>query len=188
MKIRKLRKILNNTGYALSNEGDYLAVGNAYIHNIIMLNKKTLELTTYCKNGRNEFESNSGKNVKLRFIWDKMTELIASGEIEDILEGKDVIENPLPVFTVVDGEVVESVTDSYEYPSTDNDGVLLHKNTHFPEKNQAIAEEISCLEARIEGREERIAELKKEVKTVEDKVTLLKGYLFKLKNEAIKCN
>jgi hypothetical protein len=139
MKARKLRSILNNTKYSISNNKKYIAVGSPLCHDLISVDKETLKikyaLDTWHE-GRKALE-NKGCD-ELLFIWDKLQELIENGEIHDIINGKDIIEKPLPVFTVENGVLVESVTDEYGWPNTDDDGICMYENTHFPTKIQAI--------------------------------------------------
>lgn len=155
MKARLLRKLLNNTAYSISNHDGYIAVGSPLCHDLISVSKEKLKLSyaldTY-RQGRECFTESSQKSesTELLFIWDKLTELIKNGEIMDIINGRDFIENPLPVFTVVDGELVESVTDAYGWPNTDDNGICMYKNTHFSTKEQAIEYGIRKYEADID--------------------------------------
>ena len=41
MKARKLKEILGETGYIIADFGDYIGIGNGYIHDIIHLDKRT---------------------------------------------------------------------------------------------------------------------------------------------------
>jgi hypothetical protein len=141
-------------------------VEGAYSHNLISVDKKTLKvkyaLDTFNR-GREAL-----KNEELEFIWDTLHRLIETGEIREIIDGRDIIKNPLPVFTVTgDGELIESVTDKYGWPNTDDDGILMYDNTHFPAKKQALKYGIRELSLSIEtydriigDHEVKIAELK----------------------------
>lgn len=164
MKARKLRVLLNDTQYSLSNHAEYIAIGSDLCHDLISVNKKTLKvryaLDTF-NNGRDAL-----KNDKLIFIWDKLHELIESGEIHDIINGKDVIENPLPVFTVECGKLVESVTDKYGWPNTDDDGVMMYENTHYPTKEQAIKYGLNEERLAAKWNKERISELEAEAEKI----------------------
>lgn len=152
MKARLLKKLLNNTGYAVSNNEGYIAIGSPLCHNLISVDKQTLKLKyaldTFGQGRAALSERQRDSSKELLFIWDKLNELILSGEIQDIINGKDEIENPLPVFTVNDdGVLVESVTDAYGWPNTDDNGVCMYENTHFPTKEQAIKAGIEELRA-----------------------------------------
>jgi len=168
MKARKLKQILNDTGYAVSNHEDYIAVGSPLCHDLISVDKKTLNvkyaLDTFRK-GREclEHKTNSKGESELLFIWDKLHELIQNGEIQDIITGKDIIENPLPVFTVNNGELVESVTDKYGWPNTDDNGICMYDNTHFPTKKEAIQYGIEEYESRIIYSNKRIVQIELEL-------------------------
>ena len=161
MKARKLKQILNDTGYAISNHEDYIAVGSPLCHDLISVDKKTFNikyaLDTFHK-GREAIRS-----AELEFIWDKLHELVETGEIHDIINGKDIIENPLPVFTVNNGLLIESVTDKYGWPNTDDNGICMYDNTHFPTKKEAIEYGIKEYTAGAENVKERIQEIEKDL-------------------------
>jgi hypothetical protein len=180
MQARKLRKILNDTEYTISNSGDCICIGSSCVHDLISVDKKTFRVEyafdTFNK-GREAI-----KHEELLFIWDTLHRLIETGEIHEIIEGKDVIENPLPVFTVNNGELAESITDKYGWPNTDDDGVVMYDNTHFQTKMQALKygiEELSAREKRydrmIKKHEKEIARIKPEKQEVRLKLeTLIK--------------
>lgn len=182
MKARLLKKLLNDTGYAVSNNRDYIAVGSPLCHDLISVNKETLKvkyaLDTF-REGRKclEGKSNSKGENELLFIWDKLHELIENGQIHDIINGKDVIENPLPVFTVKDGKVIESVTDKYGWPNTDDDGVCMYENTHFPTAKQAIEYGISEYNAEKENVIRRIEEIESDLSKAKERLSTYESYI-----------
>jgi hypothetical protein len=182
MKARLLKKLLNDTGYAVSNNRDYIAVGSPLCHDLISVNKKTLKvkyaLDTF-REGRKclEGKSNSKGENELLFIWDKLHELIDSGQIQDIINGKDEIDNPLPVFTVEDGKLIESVTDKYGWPNTDDDGICMYENTHFPTAKQAIEYGISEYKAGKENTIRRIEELENDLSKVKQRLSTYESYI-----------
>ena len=182
MKARLLRKLLNNTEYSVSNHREYIAVGSPLCHDLINLNKQTLkvkyELDTY-REGRKclEKKSNSNEENELLFIWDKLTELVETGQIHDIINGKDEIENPLPVFTVVEGNLIESITDAYGWPNTDDNGICMHNNTHFPTAEQAIAYGIKEYKAGESMALSRIGELKDKLAETRKKLAKYRSYI-----------
>jgi hypothetical protein len=149
MQVRTIRKILNNTKYTVANEGEYLAIGGPYIHNIIQVDVDTLRV--HAGSYRTREGLNKDKE-ELGFIWDKLQELVDKGEMRSLLDGQDVIENPITLFTVVDGELVECITEDDEhYPKVDQSGVRVYKNTHFKTMEEAvqygIRENIACVRA-----------------------------------------
>ncbi len=165
MKARLLKKILNDTGYTVNNNKEYIAVGSPLCHDLISINKKTLKLKYALdtwREGRAAL-AKDGKPTELLFIWDKLQELIDNGQIRDIIEGDDIIENPLPVFTVEDGSLIETTTDKYGYPNTTVSGDIMYENTHFPTKLQAIMYGIEEHKAGVSIWKRRIAELEKEL-------------------------
>jgi hypothetical protein len=143
MKARKLRKLLNNTGYTIQQDGEKICIGGAYCNDLISVNMETLEMKTavHIDEGRAGLRSD-----ELVMIWDKLTELIKNGEIKDIIEGKDEIENPLTVYTVQNGELKECITDEYGWPNVTDDGFLMYENQYFRMKEAAIQRGICDLE------------------------------------------
>ena len=87
MKARVLKKLLNDTEYLVADHGEYIAVGSPLCHKLISVDKATLKVTyaldTY-GGGRKSLD-----NKELKAIWDKLHELIESGEIKDIIEGQE---------------------------------------------------------------------------------------------------
>jgi len=139
MKARLLKSLLNNTLYSISNNEKYIAVGSPMCHNLFSVDKKTLEVKyagDSFKEGRKYLLDKS--NTELLFIFDKLTELVENGMIQEIINGNDEIENPLPVYTVRDGRLVKSFTDKYGWPNTDHEGYTMYGNTHFDNPQQAI--------------------------------------------------
>jgi len=187
MKARLLKKLLNDTGYSVSNNDEYIAVGSPMCHDLISVNKKTLKvkyaLDTF-REGRKCFEETSRQSEKteLLFIWDKLHELIENGQIQDIINGKDEIENPLPVFTVYDGKLVESVTDKYGWPNTDDNGICMYENTHFPTAKQAIKYGISEYKAGEENTLRRIKELEEDLSKVKERLEKYRSYVSHLQS------
>jgi hypothetical protein len=144
MKARLLKQILNDTKYTVNNNTDYIAVGSPLCHDLISVNKKTLKLK-YALDTWNEGRAGLVKEGKdeILFIWDKLQELIDNGQIKDIIEGSDIIENPLPVYTVKNGELIESFTDKYGWPNTTMDGFIMYENEWYKTREEAIEYGIS---------------------------------------------
>lgn len=171
MRARLLKKLLNNTGYNISNHDEYIAIGSSLCHDLYSVNKDTLKvkyaLDTF-REGRNLFVK-KGEDDML-FIWDKLHELIETGEIHDIINGSDDIENPLPVFTVKNGKLKFTVTDAYGWPNTDHEGNCMYDNTHFPTSKEAIEYGIKDYTYGLECSQKNLQE-------AEEKVTKIKGWI-----------
>jgi hypothetical protein len=180
MKARLLRKLLNDTKYSISNNPEYIAVGSPLCHDLIKVDKKTLKVN-YALDTFHEGRKSLG-NEELRFIWDKLHELIENGQIHDVINGKDKIENPLPVFTVDGGQLVESVTDVYGWPNTDDNGICMYENTHFPTKEQAIEYGISEYKAGLEMSLDRVKEKESELRESQIRVEKYMSYLAHLES------
>lgn len=139
MKARLLKKILNNTGYAVHHTEEKICVGSPMCHDLFNINKKTMvvEYTLgYPKKDRSSLLSESKKEGL--FIFDSLQELVDSGEINTIMGGNDEIENPIPVWYVKDGKLIESYTDEPGWPNVTYDGILMYNNEFFTDKTKAI--------------------------------------------------
>lgn len=178
MKARLLRRILNDTKYIINNNDDYIAVGSALCHDLITVNKKTLKLK-YALDTWHEGRS-SIKHDELIFIWDKLQNLINSGEINNIIEGQDKILNPLPIFTVRNGRVVKSFTDKYGWPNVTIDGDLMYENTWFKTELEAINYGIKEYKAGMNMVQRTIDEKRKELKEFEERRSIYSLYVFNL--------
>lgn len=105
---------------------------------------------------------------------------------QEIINGKDEIENPLPVFTVAGGKLVESVTDKYGWPNTDDDGICMYQNTHFPTKEQAIEYGIQEYKAGETLTLGNIKELEEELSKAKQRLEKYRSYIAHL--ESLKGN
>lgn len=171
MKARLLTKLLNNTGYNVNNNRDYIAVGSPLCHDLISVNKKTLKveyaLDTFHE-GRKCLERKD--TTELLFIWDKLHELVESGEIKDIIEGNDEIENPLPVYTVDEGKLIETFTDKYGWPNKTIEGETMYENTYFKTRGEAIKYGIKEAEVGIKQDTQRQKELENKLEEIKRRI------------------
>jgi hypothetical protein len=178
MKARKLRRLLNNTDYAIQQDGEKICIGGAYCNDLISINTKTIEMNTavHIDGGREGFRSD-----ELVMIWDKLTELIKNGEIKGIIEGKDEIENPLTVYTVQNGELKECITDEYGWPNVTDDGFLMYENQYFRTKEAAIQRGITDLECQIISSKRLIDEYADSLKKHKDLIKESEKWIRELK-------
>lgn len=182
MKARVLRKMLGNTGYIIHETQEHICVGSPYVSNLISVHKDSLEmkyaLDTFREGKR------SLRKKELVAIWEQLEHLISTGEIQEIIQGEDVINAPLPVFTYdQDYRIVESVTDSYGWPNTDIRGELMYDNTWFATKNEAIQKAIKECEAVIAWQSELLETKRAEIATLEKEIVsarLQKSLLVKM--------
>lgn len=171
MKARVLKSLLDDTAYIISNHQEYIAVGSDLCHDLIKVDKKSLKIS-YALDTWKEGRKSVQNKYELLFIWDKLQELIDSGEIHEIINGKDVIENPLPIFTIRDGKIHQSVTDKYGYPNTDEDGFCLYSNEYFKTPEEAIEHGIEELEYSVKHYSKKVKNL--EIELAEAKENLQK--------------
>lgn len=161
MKARLLKKLLNNTGYTVHDDDNCICIGSPMCSTIVTMDKKTYALK-YAADAFNQGRA-ALNNDKLVFIWDKLRDLADSGEIKDIIDGDDELDVCLPVFTVDDGIVRETVTDCYGWPNVTISGELMYDNTWFKTREGAIAYGIEDMGYGIRATRESIERLEKEL-------------------------
>ena len=133
MKLRKLKKLLNDTGYILSRDTEYneilddekpyrprICVGSPYVRDLIVYNVVTKQLDhPSCFN-----PDKDSTFTELIEIWKRMHDLAESGELDEIALGDDELQNPIPVFTFRNNKIVKTFTEDGEFgwPYCDNEG------------------------------------------------------------------
>lgn len=175
MKARLLKKILNDTKYIICHDDKQIKIGSAYIPDIITVSKKLLSV----KHNDDTFMMGraSLRNAELEFIWDRLHWLIDNGQINEIINGDDEVENPLPVYTVIDGQVVKKLTDKYGYPNTTLDGCLMHKNMYYEKFEDAIEYGIKEYAAFVSSLSIGIDSIKLQLSEAEEQLEKYNGYL-----------
>ena len=171
MKLRKLKKLLNNTDYIIQkrrieDKRDLLhpihpliCIGSSYVSDLIFYDIITEKL------GHSTIFNHFDDDTELSYIWKRMKELHESGELNEIIFYNDEILDPIPVFSYRNGQIFETVTerDEFGYPFVDNEGWLMYENSSFHTRkecvNYAIQEGMSCLVLFFENAERKIDEL-----------------------------
>ena len=166
MKARKLKEILGETGYIIADFGDYIGIGNGYIHDIIHLDKRTKKI-------ENKTWSD---NEVLSNIYSKLNDLIDTPEFEYIIFGNDDIGGMFPVYFAEKGNIVEEFTDEFGYPNVTHTGRLMYENTHFRTVDQAIDQGISETEVAIQVCEQNIRDKQKELDDFKDRIIIQEKY------------
>lgn len=180
MKTRYLQKLLD-TARVTGDYGDYIAVGSPMCHNLINIDKKTLKME-YALDTFHEGRK-SIRSYDLELIWDKLTELIASGEIKNIIEGNDEIKTALlPVFTFKEGKIIETATDKYGYPNTTVDGEVMYESRHFPTKEAAIEKAIIGYSAGAELAARHLKQVESDLLKAKEELATYEGYVEQLKS------
>jgi hypothetical protein len=165
MKARLLKHLLNDTKYTVADFDDCIGVGSSLCHDLIKLNKGTMAISYALDTFRDGRKCLMGRDDgHLLFIWDKLQELVDSGEIQEIINGNDEIENPIPVFYGNhDHEIIEAYTDKLGWPNTTHDGKLMYDNTHFASRVVAIQRELKDAQIGSKNISETIEELKEKL-------------------------
>lgn len=191
MKARLLKKLMGeDCGYYPNDNTDYIALGSPLCHNLISVNKKTLEiryaLDTF-KEGKEGLIKRSsyveGCSGILR-IWNRLEEIIQSGEILDVINGVDEIENPITIWTINNGELVQTYTDKMEWPNTTYDGKTIYENTYFDSKEKAIEYGIREYSAGVSIMERSVDRISKDLKEANDSLEMYRSWVEKFKSMA----
>lgn len=167
MQARKLKTLLNNTGYTVAFYDKYIGIGSPLCHDLIRLDVEDGKLKYALDTWRKGRESVL-HHEELTFIWDKLQELVDSGEISEIINNNDVLENPLPVYTVKAGKLHCTTTDAYGWPNVTVEGYMMHDNDYFKTVGEAVDYGIKEYEYRVKTFEERIVEVEKELDRLKD--------------------
>lgn len=169
MKAKLLKELLNNTGYIVHERSGKICVGSPMCPELINVDKKTLELKYSLDtfhNGRKSID-----HPKLAFIWDKLSELIESGQIQEIIDGNDEIdETYLPIYVAENGSYEKKYTKAFGYPNVTADGELLYDNTSFKTEIEAIEYAISICGYALESYLERYNEAKEKMEMLQGKM------------------
>jgi hypothetical protein len=169
MKCRKLKAILN-TGYIVHDGGKTLNIGSAMCSELITMDKEAKCLAYALgwpdKSRPPERDREGGP----RPAWDGLERLIASGEIDEFLSGNDEFENPVSVFWQDRGEIFESVTDEIGWPRTTAEGRLMHDNTDFATRAEAVKDAIHWAWYRMDQGLDREQELLKSLEEVRARI------------------
>jgi chromosome segregation ATPase len=181
MKARLLKKLLNNTGYRVQWSDNKVCIGSALCHDLINVDATTLKLRYELDTFREGVKSI--KNEKLEAIWYKLEELIKSGEIKDIIEGIEEVENPITIYKVEDGKLITAYTEANEWPNVTHDGRGIHDGEYSLNKLDAYKRGIDDLQYWDERLTERIQEKQKEIDELIVKKSNNGTTLFYLKQE-----
>lgn len=169
MQSRKLRKLLNNTKYAVHFRDGKVCIGSPMCSELITVDSKTFEIKyTLDTEGRKTIRSD-----ELKFIWDKLIELIKNGEIKTIVENNDSTANMFPVYSHREGEIIKQFADVFGWPNSTHDGTLMYDNTFFKTETEAIEYGIKDLRHTMQMYSERISDLEKDI---QDKKLKLEKY------------
>jgi hypothetical protein len=184
MQIRKLVKILGECPYIIADYGEYLGIGSNLCHDLIKVTKKNFKLTYALAmfNSGREALVNANEPI-LVHIWDKLTELINSGKINEIFNNNDELSIKIPVFYVdYDFNIIESYTDKFEWPNTTYDGKLINSEC-FKTKKEAINHALYDLKYYTSTLQESITELTERLNTSIGKLNKNKQIMTELSQE-----
>lgn len=174
MKIREIKKRLNeDDGYIWQfseyKNGPALCIGSGYVGNLIEVPlSQPYQIVLAME------KSKEGLNQYLRKIYDGLEKLIQDPEFQDLMEGRDDVENGVPVFYIEKGVLIETVTEKISWRNITANGDLIYDNTHFDSAEKALKYGISEMGYAIKSANERLKELAENRKKVTERK---KGYI-----------
>jgi len=134
VKARELQKYLGTPRAIHAKEG-LICVASAYINNLVSLDVETGHLS-YELGGR-------PKDVELEKICQGL-ESLTKEQREYYWNGSDEINEPITLYYADDqGDIKTAITDSLDFPSVTDDGVLIYSNTHFESERELLDYEIN---------------------------------------------
>jgi len=187
MKAQYLKKLLD-INYTVADFGKYIGIGSDLCHDLIKMDKETMKIS-YALDTWNEGKEclKDKSDSTLLNIWNKLEELIESGEIKKILEGNDIFENPIPVYYERDGEIIETYCYEMGWPNTTIEGMLMYENTFFKDPIKAVERALKDAKIGIEwineSIEQKIEELKKKNQRLSKEISREKRLIIYLKNK-----
>lgn len=129
MKARELQKHLGTTR-TIHAEENLICVASLYVHNLVTLNVETGYLA-YALGGR-------PKDAELDKICQGL-ESLSKEQREYYWNGADDIKKLVTLYYADDeGNLKTTITDSLDFPSVTDDGVLIYTNTHFKTKKELL--------------------------------------------------
>jgi len=160
MKARLLTKLLN-TGYIVGDYGSYIGIGSPLCHRLLNMDKKTFKIN-YALDWQNKGKRGVDSEEILR-TWNALEMLVEQGKIQDILDGEDIIENPITLYYIEGFEVKETCTDVVGWPHTTKEGWVQSNNDYYTDKLEAIRQQIKYRKQSATLCEENIAIKKEEL-------------------------
>lgn len=170
MNVPKLRSHLNGTTRSIADYGECISVGSPLCHNLISVDKSTMKLSyaidTF-REGRKAL-----KDKELLSIWDKLSELIESGELQSIIDGEDDKAGSVEIYKPENGAITVKYAKTPGWPNSTTDGELMYNNTHFTDYQKAVEQgirehdsHVEFLKEKIEGLESDLVKAKEELNT-----------------------
>lgn len=173
MNVPKLRSHLNGTTRPIGDYGDYIAVGSPLCHDLIKVDKSTMRLSYALDTFRKGREAL--KDSELLAIWDGLSRLIESGELQSIIDGEDDKTGTVEIYKPENGTVTVKYAKTPGWPNSTTDGEMMYDNAHFTDYQEAVKEGIREHEAHAEFLKNKIEDLEADLlKAKEDLNTQLK--------------
>ena len=126
-----------------------------------------------------EFPISSKFGIDLRKSKDRIQK--CSICLLDVINGVDEIENPIAIWTINNGELVQTYTDKMEWPNTTYDGKTIYENTYFDSKEKAIEYAIREYSAGVSIMERSVNRISKDLKEANDSLEMYRSWVDKFK-------
>jgi len=89
--------------------------------------------------------------------------------LRGLIAEPDQFDISIPVFSVVDGVLIEQMAESLEWPSVTHDGELMYQNTHFPSAEAALKEAKDDLERSVGYLDEQVINLLAQIEEIKSR-------------------
>lgn len=130
----------------------WLCIGSPYIHNLAIIDTETGEIV-------------KGSPAFTDFLSKYYPKIIESTKEERLAAIRviDSFKSNIPVYTFSGGAIIQRLAESVGYPNVTHDGHLMHDNTYFKTKTEAIDAAISDNSSWLEYNLRSIGEKKAEL-------------------------
>ena len=183
MKAQYLKEFLDNTGYNVHAEGRNILIGSPMCSTLISVNVDEMKIRYALDTFNNGWKTALKAKHELYTICTKLEELISTGELIEIFNGKDELENSVKVYTCENGELIEHNATGYGWPNTTENGELIYDNTHFRAAKTALLKAIEECKSNIDFLTRREKELQKELEEVVSEIETAQNNLLRYKEQ-----
>jgi len=149
-----------------------ICIGSPYVHNILTIRP---DLSVVRSESIGHGEPFDSIVTAMNADRSKLRELIYSS---------DTFSASIPVYTFTyDGEIVEALCEQPGWPNLTHDGRIMYENTHFPDRQQAVAQAAKELDAVVENAANRCAEAHLEAEKAEERRAKAEAAVERLRRE-----
>ena len=175
MKVRKLRELLNDTGYTVAQTKDKVVIGTSLCHDLLSVEKATLSDNPVVKYALDYDRKGAIKTLESKYNG-KGELLFLAKKLQELLESDDDTSSMIEIYSCEDGVLVTKYTEKCEYPNVTHDGYIIYNNEWFTSKKDALSEGISYCSSATKSLEEVIDDRERELEKIRERLAMQKHH------------